>query len=86
MKKVKIAFQRWWRKLSTAQKREIAKRAKTVPNYLDQIACGTRSLTVEMAGRIEHASESVSPIARGEAHPACAECPYWKAARRGRKG
>lgn len=75
MRNVKNSFKKWWRGLTAVQKRQIAKKAKTIPNYLDQIAVGSRKLTVEMAARIEEVTGR--KVKRGEIHPLCAKCPHY---------
>ena len=82
---VKNTFRDWWRSLSAEQKRLVARRCKTTVNYFDQIACGARALTVEMAAKVERVSNMLGgalvwpavPVTRGDIHGTCARCPHF---------
>lgn len=78
----KNTFRKWWSSLTAAQKREVARRCKTTVNYLQQIAGGHRTLSVEMAQRVGDVALPDAPEC-GEVHPTCAKCNWYLAERGG---
>lgn len=52
-------FARYWKVLSVEQKKQLAKRAKTTEPYLRQLANGYGVMSVELAAKIEDASDAL---------------------------
>lgn len=77
-------FARYWRSLSAAHKSELAEKCVTTVNYLAQIACGSRPMTVPMGQRVENAiwsmkhQESLPRPLLGDLCAVCRGCAYFK--------
>lgn len=85
--KMRMNFSHCWSRANSKERERLAKLAGTGRNYLDQVAGGHRTFSVEMAGKVERAMKQMSlsgssawmpPLTRGELHEVCKACNYYK--------
>jgi len=80
----------WAKSATKAELRQLAKEADTSKSYLNQLINGHRKASVEKVADIcaaantirAHASDGVERLPvllRGDLHPVCARCEYFKA-------
>lgn len=68
----------WFRQHTSAQRAELAKRAKTSLPYLRHVIAGRRALSPELAIRLEAASVRIGrPLPQGDLCKVCGGCPYY---------